>query len=65
MIDLNLDLANARQRGSRRNEPRERCLTDDDGWQRPRNFKEVPAAAQKWLTDNASTYRIRAYVPEK
>jgi len=43
-------------------------LTPADGWRidwtkHTWNDKEVVAAAQKWLTDNTATYRIRRFVP--
>jgi hypothetical protein len=40
-------------------------LTDKDGWTQPKDFKEVPEAAQKWLKKNADTYRIQRLVPDK
>jgi hypothetical protein len=30
-----------------------------DGWEQPKDFNALAAAAQKWLRDNAGTYRIR------
>jgi hypothetical protein len=33
-----------------------------DGWTPPRDFKELPEAAKKWLKDNADTYRIERFV---
>jgi hypothetical protein len=38
-------------------------LTAKDGWKPPRSLKEVPAAADAWLRENAVTYRIERYVP--
>jgi hypothetical protein len=35
-----------------------------DGWTPPRDFKEFPAAAKKWLKDNADKYRIQRFVTE-
>jgi hypothetical protein len=35
-----------------------------DGWTQPRDFKEFPAAAKKWLKDNADKFRIQRYVTE-
>jgi hypothetical protein len=35
-----------------------------DGWTQPRDFKEFPAAAKKWLKDNAEKYQIQRYVTE-
>jgi hypothetical protein len=40
-------------------------ITEEDGWTRPKNFKDVPAAAEKWLSGHAATYRILRYVPEE
>jgi hypothetical protein len=49
-------------------------LTAKEGWNAPRQGpnqdfrifqKEWEAAAQKWLRDNAGTYRIQRWVPEK
>jgi hypothetical protein len=35
-------------------------------WNQPKDFKEISAAAQKWLKENADTYRIERFVsPEK
>jgi hypothetical protein len=39
-------------------------LQPKDGWMQPKDFKEFPAAAQKWLKDNAETYRIQRFVSE-
>jgi hypothetical protein len=36
-----------------------------DGWVQPKNAREIPEAAKKWLRDNAETYRIQRYVTEK
>jgi hypothetical protein len=33
-----------------------------DGWMPPRDFRLFPAAARKWLKDNAGTFRIQRYV---
>ncbi len=30
-----------------------------DGWEQPKDLSALPAAAKKWLRDNAGTYRIR------
>jgi hypothetical protein len=41
-------------------------LTAKDGWNPPQfkdYQKEFPAAAQKWLKENAQTYRIQKFVP--
>jgi tetratricopeptide (TPR) repeat protein len=40
-------------------------LTEEDGWTPPRRLPDLAAAAQRWLADNAATYRIRRYVPEE
>jgi hypothetical protein len=40
-------------------------LTEADGWMAPTSPKDYPAAAQKWLRDNAGRYRIQRYVPEE
>jgi hypothetical protein len=39
-------------------------LTEKDGWTQPKDFKEIPAAAKKWLKDNTDKYRIKRLVPE-
>jgi predicted Zn-dependent protease len=39
-------------------------LTEEDGWAPPPNVQGSAAAAEKWLGENAATYRIRRYVPE-
>jgi hypothetical protein len=39
-------------------------LTAKEGWTQPKNFKEFPDAAKKWLKDHADTYRIQKYVAE-
>jgi hypothetical protein len=39
-------------------------LTEADGWVPPPTLPKVAAAAEKWLDENASTYRIRRYIPE-
>jgi hypothetical protein len=38
-------------------------LTPADGWTQPRNFQELPAAARKWLKDNAGKYTLKRMVP--
>jgi hypothetical protein len=49
-------------------------LTPKDGWTPPQqgamqdyrvHLKEWDAAAQKWLKENSSTYRLQRWVPEK
>jgi predicted Zn-dependent protease len=40
-------------------------LTEADGWTPPEDLHGIAAAAEKWLSDNAATYRIRRYVPEE
>src|SRR5262249_53636710 len=40
-------------------------LTEKDGWTQPKNFNEYAPAAQKWLKDNAATYRIQKFVHDK
>jgi hypothetical protein len=40
-------------------------LTEADGWKQPMNFQEVPAAAKKWLAENADKYVIKRFVEEK
>ncbi len=37
-------------------------LQPKDGWTQPRDGKAIPEAAQKWLKDNADTYRIERFV---
>jgi hypothetical protein len=33
-----------------------------DGWVQPKDFKEIPEAAKKWLKDNAGKYKIQRFV---
>jgi tetratricopeptide (TPR) repeat protein len=40
-------------------------LTEEDGWTPPEDLRGITAAAEKWLSANAATYRIRRYVPEE
>jgi hypothetical protein len=40
-------------------------LTPKDGWTPPRNFKELPDEAKKWLKANAEKYRIQRFVAEE
>jgi tetratricopeptide (TPR) repeat protein len=40
-------------------------LTAEDGWAPPRDLSGIAAATEKWLAENAATYRIRRYVPEE
>jgi tetratricopeptide (TPR) repeat protein len=40
-------------------------LTEEDGWAPPPNLQATAAAAEKWLGENAATYRIRRYVSEE
>jgi hypothetical protein len=40
-------------------------LTENDGWKPPSDLRKVPDAAKKWLKENAGTYRIQRFVPEK
>ena len=40
-------------------------LTENDGWKPPDDLRKVPDAAKKWLKENAGTYRIQRFVPEK
>ncbi|MBL8797347.1 MAG: hypothetical protein JNM56_25825 [Planctomycetia bacterium] len=37
-------------------------LTPKDGWTQPKNGQEIPAAAQKWLKDNAGKYQVQRFV---
>ena len=39
-------------------------LGNKPGWTQPGDFREVPAAAKKWLKENAGTYRIERFVTE-
>lgn len=39
--------------------------TPTDGWTQPKNIKEFPAVAKKWLTDNADKFVIKRFVEEK
>jgi hypothetical protein len=40
-------------------------LTENDGWKPPQDFSKVPEAAKKWLKENAGTYRVQRFVPDK
>ncbi len=40
-------------------------LTEKDGWSPPKDPKEYPAYAQKWLKEHADTYRIGKFVEKK
>jgi len=40
-------------------------LTPADGWTAPRDYQQIPAAAQAWLKANAGKYRINRLVAEK
>jgi hypothetical protein len=38
-------------------------LQPRDGWNPPRDAREIPEAARKWLRENADTFRIERFVP--
>jgi hypothetical protein len=38
-------------------------LTPKEGWVPPLALKDIPAAARKWLEDNAATFRLQRFVP--
>lgn len=40
-------------------------LTPKDGWNQPKDFRQVTDAAKKWLAANKDTYRIQKLVLEK
>lgn len=40
-------------------------LTAKDGWTQPKDFKQFPEAAKKWLKDNSDKYVIQRFVHEK
>jgi hypothetical protein len=40
-------------------------LTAKDGWTPPKDFKQFPDEAKKWLKDNADKYVIQRFVHEK
>ena len=40
-------------------------LQAKDGWAQPRNGKEIPEAAKKWLKANAGSYRVQRFVTVK
>ncbi len=41
-------------------------LTAKDGWTQPKDFKQFPELAKKWLKDNGDKYRVQRFVaPEK
>ncbi|HMF11176.1 MAG TPA: hypothetical protein VKE94_02690 [Gemmataceae bacterium] len=37
---------------------------EKDGWRPPTDFQQIPAAAKKWLKDNAASYRIQSFVTD-
>ncbi len=37
-------------------------VTPKDGWVQPKDFRQLPDEAKKWLKANAATYRIQKYV---
>jgi hypothetical protein len=39
-------------------------VTEKDGWKQPKDFKQFPQAAKKWLKENADKYRIQRFVYE-
>lgn len=39
--------------------------TAKDGWERPRDFAQLSAAAQRWLKDKAGTFKMMRYVRDK
>lgn len=40
-------------------------LTPADGWNPPKDAKDIPDAARQWLKDNAGKYRIQRYVADQ
>jgi hypothetical protein len=40
-------------------------VAEKDGFVRPRNLRDFPDAARKWLRDHAGSYRIRRFVVKK
>lgn len=40
-------------------------LTAKDGWTPPKDFKQFPDEAKKWLKENADKYRIRRFVADE
>jgi hypothetical protein len=40
-------------------------LTPADGWVQPKDFREMPKEAKKWLQANAGKYRIKRYMTAK
>ncbi len=40
-------------------------LTPQDGWTQPKDAKEIPDAAKRWLKDNVEKYRIQRFVADK
>ena len=40
-------------------------LTEKDGWTPPKDYKQFPEAASRWLKDHADTYRIQRFVAEE
>jgi hypothetical protein len=37
----------------------------DSGYTPPKDFKDVPESAKKWVKDNVSSFRIQRFVPDK
>lgn len=37
----------------------------EEGWTQPRDFRQVPEAAKKWLKEHADTYRIQKFAEPK
>ncbi len=40
-------------------------LTPADGWTQPKDFKEFPAAAKKWLKENAGKYKMKRFARDE
>lgn len=39
--------------------------TPADGWTQPKDFKDFPAEAKKWLKDNAGKFKLQKYTTEE
>jgi hypothetical protein len=40
-------------------------LTPQDGWEPPKDFRQLPEIAKKWLKDYADSYRVKQFVSEE
>jgi hypothetical protein len=40
-------------------------LTPQDGWEQPKDFRQLPAIAKQWLKDHADSYRVKQFVADE